>query len=153
TDADRPALDALAPRAFRAASYPGTTIPLSPGGYGVFLEGLRAAARRRIAVRLRRGAEAAPAEIAVLAPPDEAQLAEIFALFQQTYARATTRFERLTPEFFRVIARCREASFVVLRDPGSGRMLAFMLLIDLGDRVINRFIGIDYGVPRAFLYF
>jgi len=33
-------------------------------------------------------------------------------------------------------------------------MLAFMLMFDLGQRVINQFIGIDYiAAPRGFLYF
>jgi hypothetical protein len=42
---------------------------------------------------------------------------------------------------------------VLLRQAGSGRLIAFMLCFDCGPRLVNKFIGIDYTIPDAFLYF
>jgi len=152
----RVALDQLAHtgRAFRVVSYPGTAIPLVSGGYKAFLKTVRSARRWKMNDKLRRGARGIAVATTIVVQPDSAELDEIFALFMQTVARGKTTFERLTPEFFRTIAASDESTFIVLRDAGTGRMLAFMLMFDLGQRVINQFIGIDYkAAPRGFLYF
>jgi hypothetical protein len=45
-------------------------------------------------------------------------------------------------------------TFIVHRDAMSGNMLAFMLALNLGERIINQFIGIDYTrAAGGFLYF
>jgi hypothetical protein len=146
SDADREALGALGsrPGVFRIPSYPGTEIPVLAGGHAAFLATQRSDRRRRIASKLKRGRAAVPLDTAVLVRPGDAEHAEMFALFEQTRARATTSFERLTPGFFRDVALAREAAFVVLREPGGGPMRAFMLVLDLGTRAVNQFIGLDY---------
>ena len=79
---------------------------------------------------------------------------EIFELFWQTYERGKTKFERLTPEFFNAIATEPPAHFVLLREPTTGRLAAFMLLFLVERRAINKFIGIDYELGReGRLYF
>lgn len=155
-DCDRVALDESlrSERAFRVVSYPGTAIPILPGGYTAFLGTLRSGRRWKINDKLRRGARTIRVTTAVITHPEKAVLDEIFALFLQTYLRGETKFERLTPEFFQAIATCGNCTFVVQRDRASGKMLAFMLLLDLGKRVINRFIGIDYTCAAGgYLYF
>jgi hypothetical protein len=139
---------------FRTVSYPGTAIPLVRGGYASFLKTVRSARRWKINDKLRRGAQALAAATTVVTRPQAPELDEIFALFTQTATRGKTTFERLTPEFFRTIAASDESTFIVLRDAASGRMLAFMLMLDLGERVISQFIGIDYtAAASGFLYF
>jgi GNAT acetyltransferase-like protein len=155
-DQDRPALDSLVSsvNAFRIPSYPGTTIPLVRGGFEAYLTTQRSARRWKLKNKLRRGKTALEAEPSVVKSPGEAELTEIFALFWRTYLKGRTKFERLNIDFFRAIARCRESVFIVLRDSRSGKMIAFMLALDLGERVINRFIGIDYAAGRGgYLYF
>jgi hypothetical protein len=154
--ADRPALDALmkAGRVFRTPSYPGTTIPIVRGGYRAFLSTLRSDRRWKINDKLRRGARKIAVVTTVTSRPDETEISEIFALFWQTYLRGETKFERLTRAFFGAIAACDESTFVIQRDAGTGKMIAFMLLFDLGERVVNQFIGIDYAAAEGgFLYF
>jgi len=145
-ESDRHVLDALVEgqQVFRMPSYPGSTIPLVPGGYQACLASMPVQHRHKMRKKLRRGAEVLPMTTSVLRKPSPAQLRELFALYAQTYRRGTTKFERLTLEFFADIAKFDGATFVVLHHPESGRMLAFMLLFDLGERVINQFIGIDY---------
>jgi hypothetical protein len=153
---DRTALDALlsARRGFRMVSYPGTEIPLVSGGYTAFLATLRSERRWKINAKLRRGEKKVGALTSVVAQPGRPEVDEIFALYLQTYARGRTKFERLTPDFFHAITACRESTCIIQRDPASGKMLAFMLMFDLGQRVINQFIGIDYTAGAGgFLYF
>jgi len=154
--ADRGALDELtrSGRVFSTVSYPGTVMPLMPGGYQAFLATLRSDRRWRINNKLRRGAAKIGTTSSVVRRPNPAEIAEVFALFWQTYKRGATKFERLTPEFFSNIAACDESTFVIQRDTGTGKMVAFMLLLNLGERVVNQFIGIDYEAGTGgYLYF
>ncbi|HXX85999.1 MAG TPA: GNAT family N-acetyltransferase [Casimicrobiaceae bacterium] len=153
---DRAALDELVEsgRAFRTVSYPGTTIPLVSGGYGAFVATLRSERRWKINNKLRRGAKKVALATSIVTSPSQDELKEMFSLFWQTYARGTTKFERLTPEFFAAIAESDKSTFIVQREASTGRMLAFMLMLDLGERVINQFIGIDYAAADGgFVYF
>jgi hypothetical protein len=155
-ESDRTALDALVAtrRVFRTISYPGTELPVVGGGFTDYLKTIRSDRRWKIKDKLRRGAEKISIETSVIKCPDETELREIFGLFWQTYSRGRTKFERLTPQFFKAIAASEVASFVVQRDAASKKLLAFMLVLNLGSRVINQFIGIDYSsAAGGFLYF
>jgi uncharacterized protein len=153
---DRATLDTLMRKvgAFRIPSYPGSSIPLLSGGYTKFLSTLRSDRRHRIRSKLRKGKAAISACTNVEVHPTELVLHEIFALFEQTRHRARTSFETLTVDFFRWIAASEVASFVVMREPATKRMIAFMLMLNLGNRVVNQFIGLDSSVADAgHLYF
>src|SRR6266481_1984566 len=133
---------------FRAVSFPGTRIRLTGGSFESYVAALRPEKRHRLRRNLRRGLEALPLVESVVTHPPDSVLREIFALFWQTYERGKTKFERLTPEFFAAIASEPPAHFVLLREPTTGRLAAFMLLFLIGRRVINKFIGIDYELGR-----
>jgi predicted N-acyltransferase len=155
-EADRAALDALAGqgRVFRVPSYPGTAVTLMPEGYAAFLATMRSDRSYRIRSKLRRGKAAVALRAGVVTGPGEAALAEMFSLFEQTRCRATTSFETITPEFFRRIAASEVARFIVLRGTATDRMLAFMLVLSLGERAVNQFIGLDYtAAETGHLYF
>ena len=152
----RAALDRLidARGVFRIPSYPATIIPVLRGGYAAFLATQKASRRYKIKRKLALGEASAPVDTRVVDCPDSGELGTLFALFQQTCARGTTQFEVLAPEFFREIAAAEESRFIVLADRATRRPVAFMLLLDLGERVINQFVGIDYSLgPRAYLPF
>jgi predicted N-acyltransferase len=85
--------------------------------------------------------------------PDGRVLDALFGLFWQTYEKATTRFEKLNRRFFEIVAARPESHFIVLRERSSDEMIAFMLCFDLGSRIINKFIGIDYRRPRDWLLY
>ena len=144
---DREALDKglRAGGAFRIPSYPSTAIPLIRGGYAAFLATQRSDRRRKMNGKLRRSENAYETKTTVVARPGDDELDEIFTLFQQTYFRGRTKFERLTPEYFHAIAECDESRFIVQHNATSGKMVAFMLMLDLGERMINQFVGIDYA--------
>jgi hypothetical protein len=139
---------------FAMPSFPGMRAPLLPGGYAAFLATQKSSRRHQVKKKLRRGFEAAPLITHHVQRPSDDELTELFALFWQTYEKGETKFEKLNLAWFQQIATQAEAHFIVLRDAGNGRAAAFMLLFDLGPRVINRFIGIDYRLgEQRYLYF
>jgi hypothetical protein len=141
---------------FKVTAYPGTRVALSPcrtlKGY---FESLSSSHRHNLRKKLRRSREASRLISTVVENPTEQLLHdEILPLFWQTYERGKTKFEKLTPEFFRRIAALPYSRFVLLRNQDTGKLVAFMLCFRLGSKVINKFIGIDYGCdPGWFLYF
>ena len=152
-DADLAAL-ARASGMFRLESFPGTVARLPGPRREDYYASLRANHRSNIQRKLRRGALVLPVNVAVVTRPEAAVLDEIFALFWQTYEKATTRFERLNRRFFDLMSHCPQSHFVVLRARASGKMVAFMLCFLLDGKAIDKFIGIDYRQPaESFLYF
>ena len=135
-------------------SFPGTVAPLPGSTKADFFAAMKGSRRRQFKKKLRVSAAALTVTREVVQHPDAAVLSEICALFQQTYDHATVRFERLGRPFFERIAAWPRASFLTLRQAETGDMLAFMLCFDLGDTIINKYIGLDYRRPREWsLYF
>ena len=155
-DCDAPALDRLvSPRGcFKIPSYPGTTVPLLPGGFDAYMSSLKSTRRCNIKKKLKRGREQGTLEVVVVQHPSAAVIAEIFSLFMQTYSKGATKFERLGEEWFRQIATHDESHFIMLRE-ASGRAVAFMLCFKMGRRAVNKFLGIDYAFDagKRYLYF
>jgi predicted N-acyltransferase len=138
---------------FKVVSYPGTVVNLPPGQFGDYLKSLKSSHRHNLSKKLRRSKEQGELNASVIQHPDETILAEIFDLFWQTYEKGKTKFERLNPQFFRLIAQLDLSHFVLLRQPETGKLVAFMLCFCFEERVINKFIGIDYAQgPQWYMY-
>jgi hypothetical protein len=139
---------------FAIASYPGTVVPLPAPDKPAWLRSLTQTARHNLLKKLRRSQELLALETTVVERPSDRELEEIHALFLQTYEKGRTKLEKLNPRFFQAMRGHEPARFILQRDRASGELAAFMLVFRLGDRVINKFIGLDYGRgPKAFLYF
>jgi len=151
--ADRPALAGL--RGFApTVSYPGTVAALPAPDKDAYYRSLTHTQRHNLLKKLRRSRELLPLETSIVQRPSDLELAEIFGLFLQTYERGKTKFERLDRRFFERIREQAPARFILQRDPADGALVAFMLVFHLGDRVINKFIGLDYRRgTKAYLYF
>ncbi len=139
---------------FQTESFPGTEVEFLSNDKEDVFKRMKPSHRQQLRKKLRRSAERVDLDISVVQKPDPETLAEIFALFLQTYEQAQTRFERLDIRFFEAASASDPAHFILLRDRAGGRLVAFMLVYDLGEAVINKFIGIDYHRPRDWmLYF
>ncbi len=135
-------------------SYPGTVLKLPPPDKEAYYRSLSHQRRHNLLKKLRRSREALPIDVTVVAEPSDTELGDIFGLFGQTYERGKTKFERLDRAFFDHMRRQPPARFILLRDRATGALVAFMLVFRLGDRVINKFIGLDYArAGNAYLYF
>jgi hypothetical protein len=145
---------ARARRLFRLVSFPSTVVDVpraSKAGYHALLTSKRRTSLKR---KLKRSRERATLYSEVVQNPDARTLDEICALFQQTYEKGRTKFERLDRQFFTAVATKPVAHFVLLRERESRAIVAFMLCFEVGGRIINKFIGIDYARPRNWmLYF
>ncbi len=153
---DMSALDRLmtSRSVFRIPSYPGTEISVVKAGYDAFLAIQKASRRHKIKRKLARGNANLRVHATAVKEPHPDEMNKLFGLFQQTYARGATKFENLTQDFFREIAGSEESMFVILRHADSQEPVAFMLLLKLGARIINQFVGIDYSLgTQTFLSF
>ena len=139
---------------FATDSYPGTEIVFVSADKEDYFRRMKPSHRQQLRKKLRRSLERTNLDQSVIINPEPAVLDEIFSLFMQTYMQAETRFEKLGPAFFDAAAASKPARFILLRDRDDGRLVAFMLVYDLDETVINKFIGIDYDRPREWmLYF
>ena len=146
---DLPALSGCGGAAgfFPTVSYPGTVVALPGPDKEAYYRSLTHNQRHNLLKKLRRSRQCQALETSVVERPSERELSEIFELFRQTYEKGRTKFERLDLRFFRSISAREPAAFILQRDPASGALLAFMLVFRLGNRVINKFIGLDYSRP------
>lgn len=140
-------------RLFPLISFPGTEVALPSRRKEDYFAVMKASRRHVLKKKLRRSAQAVAVAVEIVQEPDDAVLDEIFDLFWQTFEKATTKFERLNRRFFALLAKEPVSRFVVLREQASGKMIAFMLCFALGDRLINKFIGIDYRRPKEWLLY
>jgi hypothetical protein len=139
---------------FKLVSYPGTIVPRLEGSFDGYLKTLTSAKRYNLKKKLKRSCAMGELDASVIQYPENSLVTEIFDLYWQTYQKGKTKFERLTSEFFRLIAMEDVAHFIMLRIPETGKLVAFMLCFRVGTRVINKFIGFDYTVARDwYLYF
>ena len=138
---------------FRLVSFPGTAVALR-GSREAYLQSLGGNRRHQFRKKIRRSREAVDLEAEVLRQPGDVVLDQLFALFWQTYEKATTRFEQLNRRFFGLVAAEAGTSFIVLRQPASAQPVAFMMCFESPGGLVNKFIGIDYRTPREWmLYF
>jgi peptidoglycan biosynthesis/recognition FemAB-like protein len=140
-------------RLFRLVSFPGTIVELPGRSKEAYFAALKGTRRHALRKKLRRSAASVDLRVEIVQGPDGRALDALFGLFWQTYQKATTRFEKLNRKFFEIVATRPESHFIVLRERSSDETVAFMLCIDMGSRVINKFIGIDYRRPRDWLLY
>jgi predicted N-acyltransferase len=85
--------------------------------------------------------------------PDAKTLDDIFELFWQTYEKSATKFVRLNRTFFKIISEKPATHFIIIREMATDEMVAFMLFFDMGERLINMYIGMDYSRPKEWMLF
>jgi hypothetical protein len=139
---------------FKVPSYPGTRLNIPPGGMDDYYRGLKSSRRHNLKKKIRRSKERIDLRAEVMQEPSSEALDQIFDLFQQTYEKGETKFERLNRRFFELIAGSTDSYFVILRSCETEQIVAFMLCFRLGSRVVNKFIGLDYQIAnKTHLYF
>lgn len=138
---------------FPLVSFPSALVTLQGNKTDDYIASLKSSRRQKLNKKLIT-AMAAPLDVSLIHLPDNQTLHQLYRLFSRTYLKGKTKFEELTPEFFEFISREKEAHFIILRHQSSHEIVAFMLCFNLGEHVINKFIGMDYDAPQDwFLYF
>ncbi|MFM9836394.1 MAG: peptidogalycan biosysnthesis protein [Methylophilaceae bacterium] len=138
---------------FQLVSFPGTEAKLTGTSKSDFMASLKGEYRSNLKRKLKQ-TQNAKLSTSIVQQPDTFEMDELFALFWQTYEKGDTKFERLNRKFFDLISSHKHVFYVILREPTTQKIVAFMLCFKLGSHVINKFIGIDYARPKEwFLYF
>jgi len=138
---------------FRMTSYPGSIVDFTSNKKEDYFKNLKGSRRYNVKKKLRRSRDVVNLTVSVSSEPDTKTIDEIFGLFWQTYERSETKFEVLDKRFFEVIAKHPQSHFITLREQDSNEMVAFMLCFELGDHIINKYIGFDYQRPRDWLLY
>ncbi|MBF0433781.1 MAG: GNAT family N-acetyltransferase [Magnetococcales bacterium] len=138
---------------FPVVCFPGTLCDLPGPGKMDYLASLKGSRRHNLKKKWLRSAQAVALDCEILQHPDQATLDTIFALFSQTYEKAQVKFERLTRRFFELLAEESSTHFIVLKEPKSDKIVAFMLCFVFSNTMINKFIGIDYHRPTEWLLY
>ena len=156
SDSYKPALMKLVEKKnlFSMPSFPGTAIYLQDREMATYWQNLKGSRRHNLKKKLKKSRESAELESSVIQNPDSKTLQDIFALFLNTYEKGKTKFEKLNIKFFQLAAALPVSYFVLLREKQSSELVAFMLCFRLKEKIINKFIGLDYAKPlQWFLYF
>jgi len=140
-------------RLFRVISLPNTVVEFSSHRKEDYFSALKGSRRRKLKLKLRRSKEQVGLRVEIVQHPDAKTLDDIFGLFWQTYEKSTSKFERLNYRFFEVFAKKEATLFIILREKVTSEMIAFMLCFDMGKRLINMFIGMDYRRPKEWMLF
>ncbi|HEV3209387.1 MAG TPA: GNAT family N-acetyltransferase [Chthoniobacterales bacterium] len=140
-------------RLFRVISLPNTIVEFSSHRKEDYFSAMKGSRRRKLKTKLRRSREQVALSVEIVQHPDTKTLDDIFALFWQTYEKSSSKFERLNHKFFEVFAKNQATLFIILREKVTGEMIAFMLCFDMGERLINLFIGMDYSRPKEWMLF
>jgi Acetyltransferase (GNAT) domain len=140
-------------RLFHVISYPNTIVEFSSHRKEDYFAAMKGSRRRKLKTKLRRSREQVALGVEVVQRPDAKTLDDIFGLFWQTYEKSPAKFERLNRKFFEIIAEKQATLFIILREQGTGDMIAFMLCLDMGERLVNLFIGMDYSRPKEWMLF
>jgi len=140
-------------RLFRVISLPNTVVEFSSHRKEDYFSAMKGSRRRKLKTKLRRSREQVALSVEIIQHPDAKTLDDIFGLFWQTYERSPEKFERLNHRFFEVFAKKQATLFIILREEVTGEMIAFMLCFDMGERLINMYIGLDYSRPKEWMLF
>jgi hypothetical protein len=140
-------------RLFRVISLPNTVVEFPSPRKEDYFAAMKGTRRRKLKTKLKRSREQVALGVEIVQRPDAKTLDDIFGLFWQTYEKSATKFEKLSRKFFEVIAEKPATLFIILREKTTGEMIAFMLCFDLGERLTNMFIGMDYSRPKEWMIF
>jgi Acetyltransferase (GNAT) domain len=140
-------------RLFRVMSFPNTIVEFPSARKEDYFAALKGTRRRKLKTKLKRSREQVSLGVEIVQRPNTKTLDDIFGLFWQTYEKSPSKFVKLNRKFFEVVAEKQTALFIILREKITGEMIAFMLCFDMGERLINMFIGMDYSRPKEWMLF
>jgi hypothetical protein len=140
-------------RLFRVISFPNTLVEFPSLCKEDYFAAMKGTWRRKLKAKLKRSRERVALDVEIVQRPGTKTLDEIFGLFWQTYEKSSSKFVRLNRKFFEVVAEKQAALFIILREKLTGEIIAFMLCFDMGERLINMFIGMDYSRPKEWMLF
>jgi predicted N-acyltransferase len=137
----------------RIPSMPMTRLPLHYHKWNEYFSTLSKATRKDLRRKFRKAGHASKIEMEVLGDITPF-VDEIYPLYLAVHERSPLKFETLTKDYFRAIARRmpERARFFIWRQ--LGKIVAFSFCLVCGDKIYDECIGLDYSVAlELHLYF
>jgi len=138
---------------FKTDSFPSAIIDLPYKTFDDYLASLGSGAKKDLRRKLKKARDTGALTTRVVERVDD-MIDDIYRLYLNTYNAGTTKFEKLTKDFFLKAAEkagqgCRYFLYYI-----NGKLAAFNLCFVHGDLLIDKFIGFDYEIARQYsLYF
>jgi predicted N-acyltransferase len=109
--------------------------------------------RKGLQRKLKRIKESKNIEVKVVTDV-EAIADDVYGLYLNTYLEGAVRFEKLTRDFFANIGRALPAQVKYFLYYSEGKLISFNLCFAYMDKLIDAYLGFDYGVARKYnLYY
>ena len=138
---------------FKVNSFPSVIAELNFNSFEQYLSSLGHATRKSLRKKLKQGFGKAPLSVNVTDNIVETA-DEIFRLYENTYHRGGTKFERLTKEFFLSAQDYLAPHTKFFLYYVNNKLAAFNLCFVYKDLLIDKFIGFDYDIANKYnLYF
>ena len=137
----------------RIPSMPMTRLPLHYNNWDEYFRTLSKATRKDLRRKFRKAEHAPKIEMEVLSDVT-ALIDEIYPLYLAVHERSPLKFETLTKDYFRAIAKRmpEHARFFIWRQ--LGKIVAFSFCLVCDDKIYDECIGLDYSVALDLhLYF
>lgn len=151
---DTASLDCLLSRGFfKVKSFPSVITELNFSNFNEYLESLKVSTKKSLRKKINKAYLSAEIKVETAENIDDIS-EEIFRLYENIYHNGTTKFERLTKEFFILALKNLKPHCKCFLYYLNGKLSAFNLCFVYKDLFIDKFIGFDYEVSRKYnLYF
>jgi predicted N-acyltransferase len=77
-------------------------------------------------------------------------IGEVSRLYEETVAHSDLQFECLPPDYFQELLRSLTPNANVFLYWAENKLIAFNFVIEVGDRLIDKYIGMDYKVVKKY---
>ena len=138
---------------FKVKSFPGVVTELNFNSFDEYLKSLGHSTRKSLGKKIKQAYSSADISVKIVEKADD--LADdIHRLYENTYHSGSTKFERLTKEFFLSIGKNLHPHANFFLYYVNGKLGAFNLCFVYKDLFIDKFIGFDYDISHKYnLYF
>jgi hypothetical protein len=134
----------------RLPGLPTAVLDLPFGDFGAYLDSLSKATRKDMRRKLKAFKDIRVEQRRQI----DDVVAQVSALYEQTVARSDLQFEYLPANYFPQLLRSLAPQASIFLYWHGGELIAFNLVIETADRLIDKYIGMNYAaVPRFNLYF
>ncbi len=136
---------------FQTDSFPSVIVDLPFASMDAYLASLSRNTRKDLKRKIKKAKESGSFTVKVVSSA-EAVIDDIYPLYLNTYRTGTTKFEKLTKEFFLTASRLMPSKIFLYYC--NNQLAAFNFCLIYKDTLIDKFIGMDYGLTEQFpLYF
>ncbi len=147
-------LDALMQEGYsKVKSFPAVILELNFVSFEGYLKSLGRSTRKNLNKKLKQAYSQGKIEVKV-ARDVENQIDKIFKLYENTYYKGDTKFERLSKKFFLQVAHDLNPHTHFFLYYIEDKLAAFNLCFVYNDLLIDKFVGFDYDISKRYnLYF